>query len=507
MLKELERYLESLTVTQGYRVGESFALFPWERRFLRGVFRTNQGDAALSVARGAGKTTLISTIGAAALTGPLAQARGETVIVGPSLNQARISFDHIKHFLSDALRDRGRFRVWDSTAHSLLEDRQTGAILKCQSCEPKRLHGLAPSLLILDEPAQWAPNIRAEAYGVLQTSRGKIEGSRLIALGTKPLEGTEHFFNDLLKVATYSQIHAAGKEDNPFIRKTWEKACPSLKGGGMPALMKEYREEAARAKKNPAALASFKALRLNLGTRPVDMNAIIDVDTWREAEGDVAAGRAYVLGLDLSDGAAMSAAAAYSLDSGRLDGFAAFPSTPGLKERGLKDGVGPLYVKCQERGELIVTDGRAVDVPAMLRECLRRWGRPVAIVADRYREKDLRQALDGAKFPQAVLVLRGQGFKDGAEDVRQFRRAVLDGKVFPVESLLLRAAFGEAVTISDPAGNEKQAKGSQGGRRSRARDDAASAAVLAVAEGARRGAMVKPTAPAGPVHRVCQVTA
>ena len=41
--------------------------------------------------------------------------------------------------------------------------------------------------------------------------------------------------------------------------------------------------------------------------------------------------------------------------------------------------------------------------------------------------------------------------------------------------------------VADPAGNEKLAKGVEGGRRRRARDDAAAAAILAVAEGVRRG--------------------
>ena len=80
---------------------------------------------------------------------------------------------------------------------------------------------------------------------------------------------------------------------------------------------------------------------------------------------------------------------------------------------------------------------------------------------------------------------RGQGFKDGAEDVRSFRKSCLTGRVMPVESLLLRSAMREAVTVADPAGNEKLSKNTEGGRRSRARDDAAAAAVLAVAVGSR----------------------
>ena len=68
---------------------------------------------------------------------------------------------------------------------------------------------------------------------------------------------------------------------------------------------------------------------------------------------------------------------------------------------------------------------------------------------------------------------------------RLFRRKVLDGEVTPVVSLLLRMAMREARTVSDPAGNSKLAKSSEGGRRLRARDDAAAASILAVAAGSR----------------------
>ena len=44
-----------------------------------------------------------------------------------------------------------------------------------------------------------------------------------------------------------------------------------------------------------------------------------------------------------------------------------------------------------------------------------------------------------------------------------------------------------ARVLTDPAGNSKLAKGSEGGRRMRAKDDAAAAAILAVALGVRRG--------------------
>ena len=94
---------------------------------------------------------------------------------------------------------------------------------------------------------------------------------------------------------------------------------------------------------------------------------------------------------------------------------------------------------------------------------------------------------------------RGQGYRDGGEDVRAFRRAAMDGRVTPVKSLLLRSSMAEARTISDPSGNAKLAKGGEGGRRERARDDAVAAAILAVSVGQRGRAK---TNGAGPSHAV-----
>ncbi|MGH6949399.1 MAG: terminase, partial [Vitreimonas sp.] len=89
---------------------------------------------------------------------------------------------------------------------------------------------------------------------------------------------------------------------------------------------------------------------------------------------------------------------------------------------------------------------------------------------------------------RAPIIWRGMGYRDGGEDCERFRRAAYDGRVKSAPSLLLRSAFADAVVLKDPANNLKLAKA-----RSMGRIDAASASVLAVAEGARRvGRVVKP---------------
>ena len=146
-----------------------------------------------------------------------------------------------------------------------------------------------------------------------------------------------------------------------------------------------------------------------------------------------------------------------------LDGgagcIAAFPCEPSLEERGLRDGCGRLYRDCADRGELMTLGQRAVDVPALLRVGMERFGRPDLVVSDRWREAELRDALEKSGVPPAAFQARGQGFKDGAEDVRQFRRACAEGRVAPSPSLLLRGAMSEARTVADPAGNAKLCNG------------------------------------------------
>ena len=125
---------------------------------------------------------------------------------------------------------------------------------------------------------------------------------------------------------------------------------------------------------------------------------------------------------------AMSAAAGYWPETGKLDAVAVFGSEPDLRSRGLSDGVGRLYLDCEARGELVTCPGLVSEVRTLLGEVLERWGTPAAIVTDRWREADLRDALAKIRFPRASMIVRGQGFKDGGADVRDFRAAFLGAR-------------------------------------------------------------------------------
>lgn len=462
-------------------VGSKLDLIYWERRFLAKLERT-KGDLALSVARGNGKSALCAAIGCAVLDGPLRVPGADVILVASSFAQAGIMGRDVVAYLGDALLDRRTWRKRDTSGIFEIQHRPTGARLRAIGSDPRRMHGLRPVLVLADEPAQWERTKADAALAALRTGLGKFPGSRLIALGTRP-DDPGHWFAKMLNDPD-AMVYAARPDDPPFHRRTWKRANPSL--DAFPWLEERIRREAKEARRDPAALASFEALRLNKGTADTERSHLLAPGTWKAAEGHAVAVGDYVLGVDAGSTEAMSAAAGFWPETGRLSAVAVYGDDPEPKARGLRDGVGDLYARMLGRGELVLSPGRISDLVTLLDTAWERWGRPRAIVTDRWRAAELRKALEAAGWPVCDMALRGMGYKDGAEDVRAFRAAVLKGLVTPERSLLLSAAMASARTISDPAGNSKLAKGAQGGRHSRSRDDAAAAAILAVSLGYRK---------------------
>ena len=481
----IRAYLAELRVTQGEFAGKPFELIGWQRRFLRGAFKPHVKEAALTMGRGGGKTTFIAGIGLAHLEADGVKEPGaEITIVASSLGQGQIIFDHVLRFLGFRIatfakkhtEQRMQLRAPDTT------------MLRVVGSNPGGLHGAAPSLIIADEIAQWPHNKSPRMLAALRTGLGKIPNSRMLMLGTRA-DRPDSPFEKGIRQADYSQSYAAGPNDPVFQMRTWQKANPSLRHKWFGTLREAYRADAAKAKQDAEMMQAFKALRLNMGVSDVTHEYVLDVDAFKRTIVPAkyhAIERPYILGIDLGTTAAMSGVAAYSLPTRCLDVRAAFPQLPDLHKRELQDGVAGLYRRMLARGELFLFGQYVVSIAELIDFAVQTWGRPHAIVIDRWREGELREALSAISFPFTQLITRGQGYKDGSEDVRLFRSAALTQNIFTRESLLLTSAISEARTVSDPAGNTKLSKNTEGGRRSRGRDDALAAAIIAVAEGVRQ---------------------
>ena len=458
---------------------------PGKRRLFAAVERPGVQVIAATCARGNGKTAVAALIARAFLPGgPLYAPGREILVTSASHPQGRLVIADL-----EAWREGG----WlVANSPQIARVQAGGATVRAVAANPRTLHGARPDLVIADELAQWQQAERM--YAALRTSLGKRSGSRLLAVGTRPVGGSGHVFDRLLSggadvVLRYAATEADERAGRLGWRRTWLKANPSL--NVLPSLEASIRKEWREARDDPDALATFKALRLNMGTADTRENVLIDPSAWERCEVEALPERRgpLVLAFDVGGSGAFTAAAGYWPLTRRLEATAVCGGVPDLAARGRRDQVGPLYARLAEAGELLVQPGRRVpDYGAFVAEVLGRWGAPAVIVCDRWREAELRDALDAGRTPRGrPLVVRGMGWKDGGEDVRRFRRSVLAGRVRAARSLLIRAAMSEARTASDPGGNEKLAKGTEGGRRKRARDDVAAAIILAVAEADRRG--------------------
>ena len=488
--QELIRFLRTLRITQGRHAGKQFRVLTWEKRFVFGAFGTEIDEAALSIGRGNGKTALLGAIGLAAVAGPLAQPRGEVLAIASSHSQAKILFEHTLAFGEGILRSRKKYRILNNSQNTSITNQKNKAKFRVLANDPGRAHGRAPYLVLCDEPAQWPHAKRDKMLAALKTARGKIPGSRLIALGTRS-DDDLHWFSKMLKKSRagfFKMKFSADNLDRWDDPAQWHQANPSLKH--MPDLLKILKKEAIDAKDDPALLASFKALRLNGGVSDVEgRDMLVQPELWRELlnlEVPKRLGDAPVWGVDLGATTSLSVVAA-CWSSGRVETLSMFGKDKTIEQRAVKDSVGELYQTAYTNGELVLSHKNIPDIGELFKLAAAKFGMPRKIVCDRYRVKELIEDAKGIGFDAVPIDVRGMGFLGWGPVVRAWRKACIMRQVRPVKPCqLLTSSLAEAVTISDPAGNEKLTKISETGCKAKVRDDVAAAVLLAVESGIKQ---------------------
>lgn len=498
-----------LTIPSGPLEGDRFGLHlqPFQSRFIARAFAAGTRQGFLSVPRGNAKSTLGAAIAAAAFLAPRYKAggSGEVVLAAQSFSQARgIGRDSkamIRGLLgADWFAATGRagwLRVRDNAQTFELEDAATGSRLVARGAREDLLHGAKVALVVFDELGVGRGDAE-QRFRTLTGALGKIEGARVLGLGTRPRE-EEHWYERLLSGGSargafpaegrYVQVHAAAAKANIWHRRTWWRCNPLAACSEV--LAAEIAGAAAEARDDPSAEADFRYAKLNQGFEAgvEDSNLLIGAARWRPVLTDELppAVGPWVGGLDLGGTAALSALAALWPETGRVEVLVMAGSEPSPAVRGRRDGVGGAYVEAVRSGELLLSAGLLPRPDELLRAAVERWGLPAALAADRYRQGEVFDALNRAMLPEEFgLDLRGLGFLHANEDVRAFRRAVFEDRIAVSRGakLLTRSVAG-ARTLSDPAGNVKLAVRSQAGRRKRHRDDAAVALVLACGLAAR----------------------
>src|SRR5215471_10536372 len=139
-------FCESLPITSGTLAGRQLELRPWQRSFVKAVYRTdrrkgrNVRTAVLSMARKNGKTQLAAALALCHLCGPEAESRGEVYSAANERAQAGRIFKEMVAIIERTkwMRDRIniiRFRMQ-------LEDLVNGSVYAALSADVATKHGL-----------------------------------------------------------------------------------------------------------------------------------------------------------------------------------------------------------------------------------------------------------------------------------------------------------------------------------------------------------------------------
>lgn len=470
---------EELRVPTGPLSSKPFRIPNWQRDFLAGAFSPGKLESGLSVARKNGKSGLIAAWLLACLDGPLVSRDWRSVVVSLTGNLAKELKDAMQatakmsqltniRFLATPIPGRclGRF---GSRVDFLAADKATG-------------HAIGVDLAVVDEAGLLPEANRALWNAVLSSTSGR-EG-RLLAIS---IRGDGPMFAEISERADDPSVYwveYAAPEDAAYDdEEAWHAANPGLESGIKSI---EYmRRMSRRALDNPANGPHFAAYDLNLPQEP-SRELIVTLAQWKDGVVEKAPSREgpCVVGLDLGGSSSMTAAVVYWPESGRIEASGAFPAIPDLRQRGEADGVGGLYVRMEQRGELRCYPGRVTPVDpfiddlasSLMGECI------LALGCDRYRKQELFDALSRTGITWRVA-LRGQGANasaDGSADVRAFQEELFSRSMKPERSLLFESAILNSSISRDTAGNPKLNRAA-----TRGRIDVLQAAVIACGLGRR----------------------
>lgn len=485
------QFLGLLTVPEGKKAGKPLKLANFQRDFVKGTFRKGVMVGVLSIGRGNAKTALSAGLALAELVGALEQSpqpKREIILAARNRDQAKTAFNFLLGYIEGMDEaDQAQFSIRRGSKLEIEFEGNGGGLARVIAADGKSVLGGAPTLAIMDERAAWETAKGDSLENAILSGLGKRDGRALI-ISTSAPDDTNTFSRwlDEPPPGTYVQEHrppmGLPADDLESLLIANPGAAEGI-GSTIDWLVSQARRAIAR---GGSALSSFRNLNRNERTSTENRSQLVTVDEWMSAE--VAPDQLpprdgpCVLGIDLGGSRSMSAAAFYWPNTGRLEALGTFPSFPTLADRGASDSVGDRYLQMHERRELSVLGENTVPPGPWLAEIVRQLDgiQPACIVGDRFRHAEFVEAMQGAGLARVPFIWRGFGWKDSAEDIERFRRSIFDGEVKVAPSMLLRFAFSDAITLVDPAGNHKLAKG-----RSLGRIDAAAATVVAVAQGAR----------------------
>ena len=446
----------------------------FQRRFLSGALAPGVDTAAYSVPRGNGKSWLASYILTRFLTpgDPLHEAGKEAVLLSGSIEQARIVFK----FCRDALESTGAFRFIDSATRVGIVHKATNTRLRVHGSNSRTAFGLVNvPLCVWDEPGAAEVIGGQGLWDAVATAQGKPNSPlRVVLIGTLA-PATAGWWHDLVTSGSNGSTYVQALQGDP---EKWDRWPEIRRCNPLTAVSASFRakllDERDKARADTRLKARFMSFRLNVPTAD-EAEMLLTVDDWQRVTGRPVAPRKGrpIVGVDLGGGRAWSAAVAL-WPSGRIEALALAPGIPSIREQEKRDRVpAGTYARLAIAGVLQTDGDRRVPRVETLVERVLKW-RPVGLVCDRFRMSELLDATAG----RVRIEPRITRWSEASEDIRVLRRYAADGPLSCERTgrALLAASLSAAMVRNDDQGSVRLVKR---GSNNTARDDAASALVLA----------------------------
>lgn len=481
------RFIEALTITSGVHAGRRMKLRPWQREIVRAWYGADASGrrivrtGLLTMGRKNGKTGLVAALALAHLVGPEQERRGQVVAAASDRDQSGLIFDELVAFIEDNPDFAARANI--KRHEKVIEILDTGTRFRALSSDAKKAHGLSPSVVILDELAQWGSGVGRGLYDALVTATGGRAEPLTIVISTQSADDLSlmselvdygrQVRDGILVDPTFSPfIYDVPADADPFNEALWPLANPAL---GDFRSLEEMRAFAARARRMPSLEATFRNLYLN--QRVTAEERWLPPGEWDACAGDVdldaLAGEPCYGGLDLGSVRDLTAFALFWPGPGAV---AVWTWCPGdaLAMREEQDQVP--YRVWAKAGHIQPTAGRATDkrAVALRLAVLNATFKPQAVGYDRWGITELQRILseEGIELPLKPF---GQGFRDMSPAMKSFEERVLNRQLVHGSNPVLTWAVSNVAVETDAAGGVKPSK-----ERAREKIDPLVAAVIAV---------------------------
>jgi phage terminase large subunit-like protein len=454
--------------TKGAFHGQPFTLLPWEEKVIRDVYGTLREDGSrqyryvyIEIPKKNGKSEIAA---GAALYHLIAdkEMEGEIYSCAADRDQASLVFNVAKGMIEQSPTLRSRCKIVES--QKFIYDRKTKSKYKAESAEAYTKHGVNLSACVFDElHAQpnrdlWdvmtfgAGGARRQPMWWIITTAG--EDPDRVSIGWEIHEYAERILaGDIIDPSWYVVIYSY-QGDDIYNEANWWAANPSL---GVTISLDSVREEAARAKLNPADERLFRWLRLNQWVT-TKLTTWLPLDLFDETVGDW--NRADLLGLecyigmDLSSTTDLTALSVVFPPQGKQLEWRVFwdcfiPSES-LAERVRNDHVP--YDQWAKANMLTITEGNVVDYTKVEERILeiKKFHKVIEVCADRAFAAMLVQRLEQAGL---TCVDIPQTFVSMSNPLNEIERLLKDGQMTHERNLLVRWCFGNASIAKN--GNEQ----------------------------------------------------